>query len=375
MRVAFAFRLFSDEALRGLFLYKDEIERQCGNATATVAFVDRMRALVVAMTSRCSSDALRPGKAHEKRIKDFLAYLNSWERIAGSQSQGYLSQSTSEGLRVTLSSTLALLSYATTKLGYRYLMTSRLSQDPIERLFGIVRQMSGCNDHPTPTQFLISVNCLTFQNLAKSPSHGNVATGLLNSLIGTEDVKAKSQNRIDQLLDVGDLSEANEVLKECGIEHTSLITQASDSRLIYYIAGYVAKKCIAGTKCEECCRQLLALKDGTAPDTACLTSAVDRGGLLFPSPNLNALVTSLENTFTHCFSVHELRRESLLDLVSFLQLTKLQLVGCHEHSISVTNKVIKFYVLSRLHFYLKTRNSLRGERKQRMKLLKLRRVL
>lgn len=134
-------------------------------------------------------------------------------------------------------------------------MASRLSQDPIERLFGIVRQMLGCNDHPTPTQFLISVNCLAFQNLAKSESHRNVSTRPLNSLIGCEDIKkTKSQNRIDQLLDVGDLSEANEMLKECGIEHTSLITQASDSRLIFYIGSYVAKKCIASTKCEDCCR-------------------------------------------------------------------------------------------------------------------------
>lgn len=49
-------------------------------------------------------------------------------------------------------------------------------------LFGILRQMSGCNDQLT-TQFLISVNCLSFYSLAWSPPGGNIAQGVLNSLL------------------------------------------------------------------------------------------------------------------------------------------------------------------------------------------------
>ncbi|XP_040073275.1 uncharacterized protein LOC120845796 [Ixodes scapularis] len=374
MRVNYAFRLFSDEALRGLFLYEDEIERQHGSTAATISFVERMRMLIEAMTSRCSSGALRPGNVQEECIKSFLAYLDKWEEAAGGQ--GYLSRSAAEGLRVTLSSTLSLLKYVTSELQYRYIMTFRMSQDGIERLFGIVRQMLGCNDHPTPSQFLISINCLSFQNLAKSPPHGNVSSGLLKSLVGVDDAKeTMSQKRVDELLDVGDLTEAYKVLSGCGIEHTAMVAQASDSRLIFYIAGYVARKSIVGTKCDECCHELLQRKDGPAPASACLTAAVDRGGLVYPSAKLNALVRSLENTFTYCFSVKQVRRESLMDLVSFLQVTKLTLVGCSDHSVPLTNKIIKFYVLTRLHFHVKTQNSKRKERRERMRLLKQRRVL
>lgn len=177
MRVGIAFRLFSDEVLRGLFLYKNEIQSRHGDAAATSSFVDRMRRLIEAMTSRCSSSALRPRNIHHASIESFLEYLDEWEEAA--TSEGYLSRSTAEGLRVTLSRSLHLLDYVVTKLDYHYLMTSRLCQDSIERLFGIVRQMSGCNDHPTPSQFLISVNTLSFQNLVKSPTHGNVSSGLL----------------------------------------------------------------------------------------------------------------------------------------------------------------------------------------------------
>lgn len=40
-----------------------------------------------------------------------------------------------------------------TYVGYKYLMTSSLSQDSIENLFGIVRTAKGCNDHPTLAEF------------------------------------------------------------------------------------------------------------------------------------------------------------------------------------------------------------------------------
>lgn len=376
MRVNLAVRLYSDEVLRGLFLYNAIIEEKHGSTAATVSFVERMRRLIEAMTSRCSSGALKPGGTQEKCIQNFLAYLDDWETAAGSG--GFLSRSTAEGLRVTLSSTLHLLRYLTTKLNFSYMMTCRLSQDPLERLFGIVRQMSGCNDHPTASQFLISVNTLSFQNLAKPPKGSNVSSGLLRSLLGADNGKDLApQRKLDELLDAGNLAEAHEVLSDYGhgTEHADMVVQSSDSRLIYYMAGYVARKSIASTKCAECSQQLLQGENDSSPAAASLTAAVDRGGLMYPSAKLNALVTTLENTFTHCFSLREVKPDSIMDMVSFLQLRKLTLVGCPDHCMSLTNKIIKFYVLSRLHFHVKAQNSKRNAKQERIKLLKLRRVL
>lgn len=80
MRVNYAFLLFSDEVLRGLFLYREDIEEKHGDQSPTVNFVERMRNLIEAMTSRCSSGALRPGNAHKACIESFLAYLDLWEK-------------------------------------------------------------------------------------------------------------------------------------------------------------------------------------------------------------------------------------------------------------------------------------------------------
>ncbi|KAG0416225.1 hypothetical protein HPB47_006586 [Ixodes persulcatus] len=238
MSVSYAIRLYSDEVVRGLYLYKQEVERRFGTTTATECFVKKMRDLISVMTSRRSKGALRPGSRKEAELQEFLDYLNTWEASAGMQGQGFLSRSTAEGLRVTLSSTLSLLHYVTGELGYRYLLTSRLGQDPIENLFGILRQMSGCNDHPTPSQLLVSVNCLTFANLAKSPTGGNVTGSTLRSLLNPSNAQ-EAQRRVDDLLDLFNLQEAKATLDACGIvtDQLSLTRERSDSRLVFYIAG------------------------------------------------------------------------------------------------------------------------------------------
>lgn len=70
-------------------------------------------------------------------------------------------------------------------------MVSRLSQDTLEQLFRILRQMSGTNDHPTPVQYLLSNNTLEFLNLAKSSASENGSSGLLSSLLSVNDFKER----------------------------------------------------------------------------------------------------------------------------------------------------------------------------------------
>lgn len=63
----------------------------------------------------------RPGSAKEAALDTALQFLNAWE--AHAKGLGFLSRSTSEGLRVTIQATKELLKYLTERIGFKYLMT------------------------------------------------------------------------------------------------------------------------------------------------------------------------------------------------------------------------------------------------------------
>ncbi|KAH9384387.1 hypothetical protein HPB48_026394 [Haemaphysalis longicornis] len=310
------------------------------------------------MTSRHPREALKPNSSSTTALSGFLEYLDSWEQHA-EKDGGFLSQSTAIGLRVTISSTLELLSYLTS-LGYSYLMTSRLCQDPLENMFGIVRQASGCNDHPTPTQFLITMNCISFYSLVKTVRYGNADPCALSALLDTQQSRTScppSNNlweQVDVLIASGNLPEAEVVLSS--MEHDQHI-QRSDSRLIYYVAGYVARKCVMKTNCQDCMDALTGSSEDENPGLAALTLHRDRGGLLYPRGTLFSFVKTLEDMFTEHFSKKELHADSILDVLSLVKAKCTRQIGCSEHSTRLTKDVISFYITTRLHFFAKGINS------------------
>lgn len=148
------------------------------------------------MTSRTPKKALYPISPNCAFLKEFLRYLKEWETHATNTIGGFLSSSTAEGLRVTIESTVQLLEFLRSA-GFRYLMTSNLSQDKLANIFGIVRQSSGTNDHPTAAQFLITINALAFYNLARPPKSGNCSPQVISYLLSGNDIKSLSPATID----------------------------------------------------------------------------------------------------------------------------------------------------------------------------------
>ncbi|KAL1436935.1 hypothetical protein MTO96_049232 [Rhipicephalus appendiculatus] len=90
MRVNLAFRFFSDEVLRGLYVYNSQVEHCYGTGCtkATSAFVAMMRDLIDAMTSRYSKRGLRPDSKEVASIKCFLEFLATWQKAVPKQGSG-----------------------------------------------------------------------------------------------------------------------------------------------------------------------------------------------------------------------------------------------------------------------------------------------
>jgi hypothetical protein len=67
-------------------------------------------------------------------LLDCIQWLDNWEKHVsdtGNRMKKFLSPSTSAGLRVTLTSTIQLSERLLTS-GYHYVLTAKLSQDPLE---------------------------------------------------------------------------------------------------------------------------------------------------------------------------------------------------------------------------------------------------
>ncbi|XP_077507302.1 uncharacterized protein LOC144117483 [Amblyomma americanum] len=221
MRVTLAFQLFGDRVLRGLHHYKDRLESSYGKGAidATEKFFRMINELIKTMTSRYKSEALWPNSRGAAALSAFLEYITKWEECTVN-GVGFISKTTAVGFRVTLSGVLRLLEYLTKEVGFKYLMTAKLSQDPVENLFGVVRQSSGCNDHPTPEQFLITVNCLSFYSLARPVDGASVEPLVLTALLDTGNTDLSNsttlEDTIDSYISRGDLDSLEDAASQKG---------------------------------------------------------------------------------------------------------------------------------------------------------------
>ncbi|KAL3211112.1 hypothetical protein MRX96_036609 [Rhipicephalus microplus] len=157
------------------------------------------------------------------------------------------------------------------------------------------------------------------------------------------------------------------------IKHHSLVQRNSNSRLVYHMTGYVAKKCVEMTGCDTCRTLLLApASEGTADTQSAFTSFRDKGGLLYSSKELFEFVNYLESVFTGCFSMNCLHADSILDVLS-LVMCRDKIIGCAAHEAEVKAKIVRFYIVTRLHFLIKGVNRAKEERRKMAQLLKVRR--
>ncbi|KAH8018871.1 hypothetical protein HPB51_013551 [Rhipicephalus microplus] len=139
------------------------------------------------------------------------------------------------------------------------------------------------------------------------------------------------------------------------------------------MAGYVAKKCVEKTGCDTCRTLLLVPASECRADTqAAFTSFCDKGGLLYPSKELFEFVNYLEGVFTGCFSMNRLHADSILDVLSLVK-GKDKIIGCAAHEAEVKAKILRFYIVTRLHFLIKGVNKAKEERRKMAQLLKVRR--
>ncbi|KAL5245858.1 hypothetical protein ACI65C_013266 [Semiaphis heraclei] len=147
---------------------------------------------------------------------------------------------------------------------------------------------------------------LSVHSLIKPPKSGNckifeenipvITVGDLKDIIKET---ANSTVRIEKIEELKD--KINNIVDEecCDVDDIFLEHNYSDSTvfdcIVYYLAGYIAKRLVKKTKCVQCINGLKNINTTKHGSSADLVVAKSRGYLTHPDSNLFNILKSLEN--------------------------------------------------------------------------------
>ncbi|XP_046407616.1 uncharacterized protein LOC124172243 [Ischnura elegans] len=203
------------------------------DCNSTIAVIERVKGLILAMNSRVPGTALRKNTEHWRAIEEFLDYLEEWQLEAGRNEYHFLSGNTYLGLKITLKATMEIHDFLAANCGYEYLMTARLNQDALERFFSMMRAACGDNDHPDSVQFVQVFRLMGTYSLVKPPKGCNVSgPDVLEALLRLTDITPRDdrwslyQSTLDRIIDNG--VSVEDVRRPAMAEHTYAAMCPSD---------------------------------------------------------------------------------------------------------------------------------------------------
>ncbi|KAE9523024.1 hypothetical protein AGLY_016655 [Aphis glycines] len=253
-------------------------------------------------------------------FENALSYLNWWEdemKIKKIDPKDFFTMTTAQGLRVTIQSTIDLSKYLLEEGGFEYVLTGKMCQDPLEKFFGIIRQSTDPNDHPTTPTFLHLYKMLSIYSVLKPPKHGNyilIEEGIWEPC---------------QVLPPMDSYDEHTSIRDC---------------VVYYVCGN-----------EHPAAKLITLKS--------------RGNLLYPNTYLFEFLSKVESSFAkHCTSYNVFER-----VIDEVVESKFELkYTCAEHQLEVATDILVYFIQMRLRQYIYQENlKLQKISREKKKLSKL----
>lgn len=374
MRVKLATQLFSMSVAKGLEFYSDKRTPGLENVKGTVDFTVRMNNVFDAMNRRHAKDGLRLGGKDFEELESFLKWLNDWEEDVKARRinpKNFLSQTTAEGLRVTVLSTIQLSNYLLKKCDFKYVLTAKFNQDVLEKFFGVIRQAGGQNEHPCLPTFLQLYSMLSIYSLVKPPKYGNCQ--LLPSeeprLLTLSDLTSAFKDDVPSQSRLDELKSRLDGFVQDGIECEDIFdcVPASDSItdcIIYYVCGFLCRKLLKNINCSMCKLGLIAKGDPPRAEGALIVLKT-RGGLAHPNAALVHLLKETEQQFQkHAGDkqAYDLTIDFVLDNYNLS-------FPCHEHKVDIMAQVLHYYVGMRMRQYCKQLKKNESNKSQKLRKL------
>lgn len=222
-----------------------------------------------------------------------------------------------------------------------------------QKFFGIIRQASGPNDHPTTPTFLHLYKILSVYSVLKPPKYGNFSVSNsdapslsladLSEIFHDkhnqrEDKINKLKNKLDKLIQEG-LWEPSDILPNCNYNGECSMRDC----IVYYVCGYVTRKLLRFKKCPKC---ISFFKNNDAYHPAAeLITLKSRGQLVYPITHLYELLSKVDHYFSlycHDYNVFDKVIDNITEIDFNFK------YPCEEHVIEITTEIVVYYIQMRL---------------------------
>ena len=184
---------------------------------------------------------------------------------------------------------------------FRFLLTSRLTQDALENLFSQIRGRG--DSHPTPVKFRHNLRLINISHFTKTPRN--------NSYDSADDARfavplLRLKHNTDDLND--EFLQANKDVDAVSVV-VSAVLGACERNALAYLTGWIAFKLKSKVSCDYCIKWLVRRGKDEGRSVAelaelQLTVLKSYGGsdfgLTLPSKNLLNLLRSAETVFSNC---------------------------------------------------------------------------
>ncbi|KAG0416139.1 hypothetical protein HPB47_006686 [Ixodes persulcatus] len=183
MKVQFAAQVFSDTLSVSLatLLSLNELPPE---AQATCDFLEHMKQIFDSLNSsslECGEQkmrfALSSSSGHINFLREKSSWISKWQFLSPRRPH------TVRGWQITINAVLLLWEYLSLNFDFDHLLTRRLNQDPLENLFGMVRQQHGCNETPNSYQFVAGLKHIFLGKMFQLSSRGNCEAGAATLLV------------------------------------------------------------------------------------------------------------------------------------------------------------------------------------------------
>ncbi|CAJ1048722.1 uncharacterized protein LOC117540270 [Xyrichtys novacula] len=215
--------------------------------------------------------------------------------------------------------------------GHKFVLTSRFTQDCLENTFSCIRQR---NPVPTPAEFHYALRAVTVGQFLTTIPTGNYFDDGSDHLADFLDSKRSSCSpppvvRLEQLDDAASPPDFTK----------------TESCVLYHLAGYIVKRVISCSLCEECQSSLTESENASGRDVLLRLKEFKRGALYRPSDEVFTLIQSVEQLF-QATSVDSLMEST--NAVAMLEQAAMKLdsnlPSCHE----LQKKILTRYIRLRL---------------------------